>query len=432
MTGFVLAAAALTVCTLALLAVPLVRRRVAPPRATQSEASVAVLRDQQEELERDRASGAISAEAYEAAQRTLKLRILEDAVPETAASDRPHVAPAAVLAVLLPLAAAGLYTWLGTPKALAPPIAQGETQGQHLEAAQMEAAVARLAQRLESAPDDLAGWAMLARSYRVLGRHEDAVAAYARAEKQIGSDPQRLTEWAESLALASGGTLAGKPAELVARALALDPENGHALALAGAAAFERKDWRGAIAHWERLAKQFPPGSEQGETVTRSLVAAREELAKTAGAQAAAPAAPAKPAAIAAAPAQKPVATGTADAGKSAAKFRLAGTVSLAPALTAKASPEDAVFIFARAAGGPPMPLAVLRKKVKELPVEFTFDESSAMMAEAKLAAIGEVIVGARISRSGNAAPQSGDLQGLSRPVKVGASGIQVVIDAALP
>ncbi len=419
MTGFVLAAAALTVLTLALLVVPLVRRRVAPPRATQSEASVAVLRDQLQELERDCASGAISGDAYEAAQRGLRLRILEDAVPETAASDRPHVAPAAALAVLLPLAAAGLYYWLGTPQALDPRPAQQQAQGQHLEAAQMEAAVARLAQRLESTPDDLAGWAMLARSYRVLGRHEDAVAAYARAEKQIGSDPQRLTEWAESLALASGGSLVGKPAELVARALAVDPENGHALALAGAAAFERKDWRGAIVHWERLAKQFPPGSEQGETVARSLDAAREELGKAGGAQAAAPAPPAKPAAAA-------------DAGKSAMKFRLAGSVSLAPALAAKASPEDAVFIFARAAGGPPMPLAVLRKKVKELPLEFTLDDSSAMMAEAKLAAIGEVIVGARVSRSGNATPQSGDLQGLSRPVKVGASGIQVVIDSALP
>lgn len=429
MTGFVLAAAALTVFTLVLLVVPLVRRRVAPPRATQSEASVAVLRDQQEELERDRASGAISAEAYEAAQRGLRLRILEDAVPETAASDRPHVAPAAVLFVLLPLAAAGLYVWLGTPEALNPRLAQerAQAQGQHVEAAQMEAAVARLAQRLESTPDDLQGWAMLARSYRVLGRHDDAVAAFARAEKQIGSDPQRLTEWAESLALASGGSLAGKPAELVARALTVDPENGHALALGGAAAFERKDWQGAIAHWERLAKQFPPGSEQGETVARSLAAAREELAKTGGSQAATPA---KPAIAAAAPGKPVTAADTRAAG--VVNFRLTGNVSLSPALAAKASPEDAVFIFARAAGGPPMPLAVLRKKVKELPVEFTLDDSNAMMTEARLAAVGEVIVGARISRSGKADPQSGDLQGLSRPVKIGAGGIKVVIDAALP
>jgi cytochrome c-type biogenesis protein CcmH len=412
MTGFVVGAAALTLLTLALLVLPLLGRRVAAPRATQSEASVAVLRDQQAELERDRASGAIAADAYEAALRGLKLRILEDAVPETTAKDRPHVVPAAVLAVLLPLAAAGLYAWLGTPEALNPRVAQEQAQGQHMETAQMEAALARLAQRLEAAPDDLQGWAMLARSYRVMGRHDEAAAAYARAETLIGTDPQRLTEWAESLALAGGGRLAGRPAELIARALAADPDHGHALALAGAAAFERKDWKGAIAHWERLAKQFPSGSEQGETVTRSLAAAREELAKAGTA-----AAPSKPAPQAA---------------SAGVKFRLAGSVRLSPALAAKASPEDAVFIFARAASGPPMPLAVLRKTVKELPLEFTLDDASAMMAEGQLATLGELVVGARISRSGKANPQSGDLQGLSRPVKIGARDIQVVIDSALP
>ncbi len=424
MSSFIIAAAVLTLVTLALLVLPLLRKRVAPPRATQSEASIAVLRDQLEELERDRASGAISAEAYEAAHRGLRLRILEDAVPEAAASDRPHAVPAIALAVLVPLAAAGLYAWLGTPQLLDPQPGQAQAGAKHIEAGQMEAAVEKLAQRLQSTPDDLEGWTMLARSYRVLGRHADAVAAFTRAEKKIGADPQRLTEWAESLALTSGGTLAGRPTELIARALAVDPDYGHALALAGAAAFERKDWRGAIAHWERLAKQFPPGTDEGETIGRSLAAAREELAKAGGA-------PAKPAA-AAVTAPKPPAAAAAETGKAAAKFRLTGTVSLAPALSAKASPEDVVFIFARAAAGPPMPLAVVRKTVKELPVEFAFDESSAMLADAKLAAIGEVIVGARISRSGVANPQSGDLQGLSRPVKVGATGIKVVIDAALP
>lgn len=424
MSTFVIAAGALVLLTLAFLVVPLVRRRVAAPLATQSEASIAVLRDQLEELERDRASGAISAEAYEAAQRSLKLRILEDAVPESAATDRPHVAPAVALAVLLPLAAAGLYAWIGAPQLLEPRQPPPQAEAQHLDAGQMEAAVARLAQRLQSTPEDAEGWAMLARSYRVLGRHADAVAAFARAEPKIAADPQRLVEWAESAAIAGGGSLAGKPAELVARALAVDPDFGHALALAGAVAFERKDWNGAIAHWERLAKQFPPESEQGDTIARSLAAAREELAKAGGA----PAAAAKPSTVTAAAAPKPAA----EAAIPAAKFRLAGTVSLAPELRTKASPEDAVFIFARAAGGPPMPLAVLRRTVKELPIEFAFDESSAMMADAKLAAIGEVVVGARVSRSGKANPQSGDLQGLSRPVKIGASGIKVVIDSALP
>lgn len=417
MTGFIAGAVALTLLTLALLVVPLLRSRSAPRGASQAEASVAVLREQLEELERDRASGAIDVAGYEAAQHNLKLRILEDAVPESVGTaDRPHPVSAIALLVLLPLAAAGLYGWLGAPDALDPRQAQADAQ--HIDAGQMEAAVERLAQRLQASPDDPEGWSMLARSYRVLGRHAEAAAAYERAGAIVSASPQRLVEWAESLAIVSGGKLAGRPAELVGRALALDPELQHALALAGAAAFEAKDWQGAVAHWERLASQFQPGSDESETVGRSLAAARAELARAGGA---APA-PAVAAAAKPAPAAAPA----------AAAFRLAGSVSLAPALAAKASPGDAVFIFARPANGPPMPLAVLRKTVKELPLEFTLDQASAMMAEAQLAAIGEVVVGARVSRSGNAAPQSGDLQGLSAPVKIGASGIRVVIDAALP
>lgn len=420
MIGFLLAASALTLLTVALLVVPLLRRRAARPGTTQAEASAAVLREQLEELERDRAAGTIDAAAYESAARNLKRRILEDSAPETAVRDRRHLVPAIALAVALPLAVGGLYAWLGAPQLIHPQPASEAAQSEH-DAAQLSVLVDRLARRLESTPDDLEGWTMLARSYRALGRHAEAAAAYARAEKAIASDPVRLTEWAESLALSNGGTLAGKPAELVARALAIDPDNAHALALAGAAAFERKDWNGAVRSWERLAKQFEPGSPPAETVQRSLAAAREELARAGGAAAATPEArPAPPAAVAKAPAAN------------GARFRLAGKVSLAPALAAKAAPDDTVFIFARALTGPPRPLAVMRRQVKELPVDFTLDDSNAMMAQADLASVGEVVVGARVSHSGTALPRSGDLEGLSQPVKIGASGIRIVIDRALP
>jgi cytochrome c-type biogenesis protein CcmH len=419
MIGFMLAASALTLLTVALLVVPLLRRRAARPGATQAEASVAVLREQLEELERDRATGTIDAAGYESAAHSLKRRILEDSAPETAIRDRRHLVPAIALAVALPLAVGGLYAWLGAPQLIGSQASPEAAQREH-DSAQLSVLVDRLARRLESTPDDLEGWTMLARSYRALGRHAEAAAAYARAEKAIGSDAVRLTEWAESLALSSGGALAGKPAELVARALAIDPENAHALALAGAAAFERKDWNGAVRYWERLAKQFAPGSPPAETVQRSLAAAREELARAGGTPAAPEAAPAPPAAMARAPAANGV------------RFRLAGKVSLAPALAAKAAPDDTVFIFARAVTGPPRPLAVVRRQVKELPVNFTLDESNAMLAQTDLASIGEVVVGARVSHSGTALPRSGDLEGLSRPVKIGASGIDILIDRALP
>ena len=91
-----------------------------------------------------------------------------------------------------------------------------------------------------------------------------------------------------------------------------------------------------------------------------------------------------------------------------------------------------MFVFARAAGGPGAPLAVMRRQVKDLPLQFALDDTMAMAPDRKLSAAQEVIVGARISRSGNPMPQSGDLQGLSRPVKVGAAGVAVVIDTAVP
>lgn len=272
MTAFVLAAAALAALTIALLVVPLVRRRRSRG-ATQAEASIAVLRDRLAELEREREAGILAGDAYESARHSLRVRILEESAPEAVPADRARLAPAIALAVALPLAAGALYAWLGSPRALEPLSAASP----HPEAAPIEAMVEKLAARLQAAPDDLQGWTMLARSYRVLGRHEAAAAAFARAEARIASDPGLLADWAESAALAAGGRLSGRPAELAARALAIDPDYGHALALAGAAAFERQDWRGAIAHWERLAKQIPPGSEDAETLARSLAAAREQL-----------------------------------------------------------------------------------------------------------------------------------------------------------
>ena len=111
---------------------------------------------------------------------------------------------------------------------------------------------------------------------------------------------------------------------------------------------------------------------------------------------------------------------------------VAGTVKLSPALTAQVAPTDVVFIFARAAQGPRMPLAILRKQVKDLPAAFSLDDSMAMTPEMKLSGFPSIVVGARISKSGNAVPQSGDFEGLSAPTSAGASGVSVVIDRTLP
>jgi cytochrome c-type biogenesis protein CcmH len=267
--------------------------------------------------------------------------------------------------------------------------------------------VAKLAAHVEKNPGDAKGWALLARSYYVMARYSDAAGAYARAVALVPGDADLLADYADALGMTQPQRLQGQPLELVQRALAIDPDHWKALALAGTAAFDRKDYREAIAYWERLRRVVPADSQIGRSAEASIAEAHE----LAGATAAATAAP--------------------KAGTPSGA-RVAGRVSLAPALAAQTAPGDTVFIFARAASGPPMPLAVLRKRVRDLPVDFALDDSMAMAPSLKLSGVAEVVVGARVSRSGNATPQAGDLQGLSKPVKVGATGVAVVIDTQVP
>jgi cytochrome c-type biogenesis protein CcmH len=233
--------------------------------------------------------------------------------------------------------------------------------------------------------------------------------------------------------------LAGKPTQIIEQALKADPTQWKALALAGTAAFDRKEFAAAVAYWERLKATVPPSAPIAKSIDDSIAEARSlggltgpvtgaipPLPKTAAAVPA-PVLAAPSAAPAAVPGKSPPASGVALAGAS-----VSGTLALSPALAAKANPSDVVFVFARPADGSRVPLAILRKEVKDLPLKFTLDDSMAMNPAMAISRHGEVIVGARVSKSGNAAPQSGDLEGLTAPVKVGTSGLAVTIDRALP
>ena len=264
-----------------------------------------------------------------------------------------------------------------------------------------------LARRLSTNPADPDGWLMLARSYTVLGRYADAATAYSRALALRPGDAQLLADYADTLAITQGKRLAGEPATLIQRALKADPGNLKALALAGSEAYERRDYRAAGDYWERLLLRVPPGTDLQRSVQANLDEARALQAGGSPAQI----------------------TRQSAAAQAPAGGRVAGTVRLGPALAARASAQDTVFVFARALNGPRMPLAILRRRVAELPFEFVLDDSLAMDARLKLSGMRDVAVGARISRSGNALPQPGDLQGLVQPVAVGASGIDIVIDA---
>lgn len=240
--------------------------------------NMAVLRDQILELDHDRASGTLSARDYDEARQDVQRRVLEEAnLDRTVVRSRHGSKYAAVtLAVVLPLASAIGYLALGNPAAITPTPMQNAS---NMTQADMQTMVDSLAARLALSPDDPDGWLMLARSYRYLGRLEEAAKAFAQARAAIEMDPQALSEYAETLARSSKEGFTGMPTELLGRALSLDPKEPFALTLAGAAAFERGDHKAAIQYWQQLLEQLPPNSDAARVVSSSMERAREEQAK---------------------------------------------------------------------------------------------------------------------------------------------------------
>lgn len=400
MTAFWIIAALLAAGALAFVLPPLLGRGRAAPGAAVDATNIAIYRDQMRELETDLAAGTLAPEQYDAARRELETRLLDDVGASTTgarATKRGRVA--AILAgIAIPVAAIGLYLAVGNPAGLAP-----QTDGHGITREQIEGMVERLAARMKENPDDAIGWAMLGRSYSVLDRFSEAAAAYANAVKRSPPDAQLLADYADALAMAQGRSLQGEPERLIAQALKIDPGNVKALALAGTAAFDRRDFKGAIAYWQKILEIVPPNSDMADSIRDSIADAQQ----LAGGPVKAPPAPARAAA--------------------AASGTVSGTVQLAPALAARVAPGDTVFIFARAVDGPRAPLAVTRREVRELPAKFTLDDRMAMAPGMNLSAHDRVVVGARISKSGTPAPQPGDFEGLSAPVKVGDTGVNVVI-----
>lgn len=420
MTLFWIIAALLVGVALAFLLTPLMRHRTRPGgRASHAATNLTVFRDQLAELDADLAAGSIDREQWEIARGDLQRGLLEaDNLPSAkpAAPVKRSKAAAVAVALAVPLISISLYLALGSRQGLEPATENAAPGAPHqLTPQQIDAMVARLAQKLEANPDDGEGWVMLARSYNALGRFGEAAAAYARAEAKFPQDSQFLADYADSLAMAQGQTLQGKPEALIRRALQADPNNLKALALAGTAEFERNNFAEAIDYWGRMLPLLPPDSEMGNSVRASIKEARDKQGGM----------PKSSTLIAQ---DKPQDTPKSSTAGAAAKAKsVSGTVKLAPALAARAAPEDTVFVLARPAQGARMPLAAVRVKVKDLPLAFSFDDSMAMNPSAKISDFAEVVVAARVSKSGNVVPQRGDLEGVSKSLPPGTSGIVVQI-----
>jgi cytochrome c-type biogenesis protein CcmH len=398
-TAFALSAALVAALALGLLLRPLWSRRARG--VSRRELSLAVHRDQLRELDADLAAGTLAQADYDRARQEIERRALEEAGDERKAPPAGAFPRGAALSMVaaIPLAALAVYLAVGDPRGLDPQQRAGASIGMQ----EIEAMVQRLADRLQQNPDDAEGWRMLGRSYSVMGRFAEAANAYARAAARLPRDAGILADLADALAMARGQNMQGEPEELALRALQLDPQNLKALALAGTAAFDRGDYRGAAGHWQRMLPLLPADSEDVRTVQANIDEARAKAGE-----------------------KKP------PAAKKAAARSLSGTVSLSPKLAARASPDDTVFIFARAQEGPAMPLAAVRRKVRELPARFTLDDSMAMNPQAKLSAHPKVVLVARISKSGSPAAQPGDLEGKSAAVASDAKGVALVIDAVVP
>ena len=382
MTLFWILGALLAAAALALAARPLWRRRTGS--AVSREAmNAAVHRDQLRELDADLASGVLAQADYERSREELERRVLEDHAHQEKERAPGGNRLVAIGIAAMPILAIGVYLMVGNPGIIT---VQEEAQATNR---QIEAMVERLATRLKENPDDAEGWKLLGRSYGALGRFGDSAEAYARAVARSPRDADLLADFADALAMSNNRSLSGDPEKLLERALQLDPNSLKALALAGTAAAERGDFGRAAALWGRMLPLVPPDSEEARMIRANVDEARA---------------------------------------KAGPAVKLAGTVSLSPKLKGKASPDDTVFIFARAAQGPRAPLAVLRKKVRELPVSFALDDSMAMAPGLNLSAFPQVVVGARISKSGNAMTQAGDLEGLSAVVANDAASVKVVID----
>lgn len=375
---------------------------------------VAVYREQLAELERELAQGSLDQAGFDLSHQELTQRLLEDApppqssaAPTPATNKRPKLLLAGI-AVLIPLMAFSAYFLVGTPMALDPQLSAQAHGDEQLTPERLASMADQLAERLQNEPNNAEGWVMLGRIQRALARYDEADLALQKSLALARNDDVMI-ERAEVLAQKNNGNFKGEPWAIINAVLKVDPTHGNALLLAGSAAFSEGRFKEALAYWERVKASLPPASPDAAALAEAIDQARERLGMP-------PLSPATNMANAPASAgvltAKPASDGT---------ERITGRVSIDPALAAQVAPQDIVFIYANAAEGPRMPLAIIRTTVDKLPYDFVLDDSLAMNPQMKLSQVTSVMVRARISKTGNAMPQPGDFGASVGPVTPGSA-----------
>ena len=379
--------------------------KTAVHHTSRQQLNAAIYKEEIAKLEKERAEGLIDGATYEISHAEVRQRLFQDTSEDdgVAVLGSPKKTIIA-LTIFIPVIAAAMYFWLGS----AQQIADGGVK-QQVAQQDVEKMVAGLAAKMEQDPTNLKGWAMLARSYKVMGSPKEAEKAYDRAGTYLDGDAQLLADYADVSASNANGSFEGKPQAIINRALKADPNNMMALWLAGTADYNRGNYKGAVQIWGRLAKLLPADSEDMKMIQGSIMEARGKANL-----------PPEPLV------SQPTSPVAAVSGKN-----INGTVEINSDLKSRIKPDYIVMVIARAPGAR-MPVAIMRGKAADLPLRFVLNDALAMTPDALISNLSEATIEVRISKSGQAKAEPGDLYSEIQTVKVGTSNLKVVVDQVRP
>ncbi len=447
MTNFWILLSGLIGLALLFVITPLLSRRETVPDQDQDQdqLNLQVFRQQLQELDADLLADNLDQTQYKAARRDLERELLYDVDEDSSSADATKHGGrlmASLLAIALPASAIALYLDIGN-RAIIPRL-EAVAAGQPATPAgghpardgggmpPLDLLVQRLAEKMEQNPDNLEGWLMLGRTYLAVSQPEKALKALEQAYGLAPENADVIIAYAQAAASNADGKLAGRPAELIGTALEIDPTNATARWLNGLLAYQQGDFAAAVARWQAVLAELEPSGDEAAELREFISDARqrgglEPLEPETDTVAAIEESAAPPAGV------EPSATQTTATTGAVTGPSIEVNVALDESLWSKADVKSTLFVYAKAVTGPPMPLAVKRLSVGALPVTVTLDDSMAMMPTMRLSNFPEVTVGARISKSGQAMPESGDLEGEISPVKIGAAGaLNLIIDRVRP
>ncbi len=405
MISFLITSLITMLIVLVILFRPYIWSKASKNKISRKELNTIIYREELAKIDLELSNGLLNQVDYEHSLNEIRQRLLQDLQAEYDPIWRSPRKTVLAVATLLPILTILLYLLIGSAFDV-------RDDGKHSSTQEIDKMVSGLASKLEKEPDNYKGWAMLARSYKVMKRPIESERAFERALPFVEKDPQLLADYADVVATNANGNFSGKPIDLINMALKLDPHHAMSLWLAGSAAFNAEQYQLAIQYWSRLYQLMPADSDDGRSILASINEAREKQNLPILSE------------IKVAPKNMTLE-------KSMKNSAITGMVEIDPKLKAKRSNADILMVIAR---GPDsrMPVAVLRIPSPLLPYKFTLDDSNSMSPEFKISNLKEVNLEVRISKLGQAKLESGDLIGEISFVKVNQKNIKVLIDKVQP